>query len=216
MRGFPTCLAVVLLLSATPLAAGTEPCVADDTALCLNDDRFEVTVRWTAPQGTTDLGQAQGLTDDSGYFWFFDESNVELVVKLIDGRPVNGFFWFFTGSLTNVGLEISVRDVDTGVQRFYRTQVGDVRQFQDVRAFSDEPEQICGGIAGLPCPSDQFCENPPGTCLVSDQQGGCVPVPEECPLPVVMEECGCDGVTYSNDCFRRMAGVSKAHDGACD
>lgn len=214
MRTSPILLELILLLLAAPLAAGTEPCVAGDATLCLNDDRFEVTVRWRAPQGTNGAGQAQELTDDSGYFWFFDPSNAELVVKLIDGRPVNGFFWFFTGSLTNVRMDIFVRDVVTGAERVYRTGQGEIRQFQDVRAFSDEPEQVCGGIAGLTCPSDEFCEKPPDTCLVSDQQGVCEPVPETCETaqnPV----CGCDGVTYSNDCFRRMAEVSKAHDGPC-
>lgn len=215
---FPILLSVLAVLTlATPLAAGTDsaPCVADDTTLCLNDDRFEVTVRWTAPQGTGDLGQARELTEDSGYFWFFDENNVELIVKLLDGRPVNGFFWFFTGSLTNVQMQIFVRDVMTGAERVYRTEQGEVRQFQDVRAFSDDSGQICGGIAGLVCPSGEFCQNPPGTCLVSDQQGTCELVPEVCTLQLA-PVCGCDGMTYDNDCFRSAARVSKAHDGPCD
>ena len=28
-----------------------------------------------------------------GYFWFFDPANVELAVKVLDGRPINGKFW---------------------------------------------------------------------------------------------------------------------------
>jgi hypothetical protein len=38
----------------------------------------------------------------SGYIWFFDPENVELVVKALDGRPINGKFWFFHGALSNV------------------------------------------------------------------------------------------------------------------
>ena len=76
-------------------------------------------------------------------------------------------------------------------------------------------QQVCGGLAGIPCPNpDDFCELPDGQCQSADLQGVCVPVPEVCPL-VFDPVCGCDGVTYSNDCFRRMAQVAKDHDGPC-
>ena len=44
--------------------------------------------------------------------------------------------------------------------------------------------------------------------------GSCVPIPETCPRlfdPV----CGCDGITYVNDCERIRAQVQKDHDGPC-
>ena len=54
------------------------------------------------------------ITADTGYFWFFDDANVELVVKVLDGRSVNGHFWVFFGALSDVGYSITVTDTATG------------------------------------------------------------------------------------------------------
>ena len=76
-----------------------------------------------------------------------------------------------------------------------------------------EPTQ-CGGIAGIPCDDSEVCELPAGECESADLFGQCVPRPEVCP-EIFAPVCGCDGVTYNNDCIRLSAGVTKAHDGEC-
>jgi hypothetical protein len=72
----------------------------------------------------------------------------------------------------------------------------------------------CGGIAGVPCPGGQVCELPPGECQSADLQGTCVDQQDTCPA-VWDPVCGCDGVTYGNDCERLRAGIQKSHAGEC-
>jgi len=72
----------------------------------------------------------------------------------------------------------------------------------------------CGGIAGLPCDSGEVCDPVPGQCKGFDLSGTCVAASKSC-LAVYQPVCGCDGLTYSNDCYRIMARVGKMHDGGC-
>ncbi|HKY90639.1 MAG TPA: Kazal-type serine protease inhibitor family protein [Nevskiaceae bacterium] len=75
--------------------------------------------------------------------------------------------------------------------------------------------QVCGGEDGIACPAGQFCDlAPAGSCATPGATGTCRTPPEVCPefaFPV----CGCDGVTYVNDCYRQGAGVPLDHEGAC-
>jgi len=125
----------------------TSPCnTTDPDVLCLGDgDRFEVIADWSTTQGTAGAGVSQGLTDDTGYFWFFDLDNVELVIKVLDacGLPdnINGdHFWVFAGGLTNVEVQLRVRDTDTGLARLYSNpQRTPFQPIQDTVAFSTCP-----------------------------------------------------------------------------
>jgi hypothetical protein len=94
-----------------------------NTTLLLRDGRFKVDVNWLAPTGSSGQGAAVPLTSDSGYFWFFEDTNVELLVKIHDGCGVNGHFWFFYGALTDVEYTITVTDTQTSaVKTYYGTQ----------------------------------------------------------------------------------------------
>jgi Bacterial pre-peptidase C-terminal domain len=105
------------------------------TALCLTTGRFNVSVTWLTTDGRSGSGNAVALTDDTGYFWFFDSANVELVVKVLDARPVNGHFWVFYGALSNVQYTISVTDSTNGATRNYANPQNTLSSFADTSAF---------------------------------------------------------------------------------
>ncbi len=105
-----------------PLATTTGNCTPSATKLCLNQGRFEVTIDWTTATGSSGSGQAVPLTSDSGYFWFFDDANVELVIKVLDACSYNGRFWVFAGGLTDVATHLTVRDTANPGVVFERTK----------------------------------------------------------------------------------------------
>ncbi len=120
-------------------AQSYDKCVADKTTLCLSDGRFQVRTLWSS-QGGAGQGQAVALTGDTGYFWFFDKNNVEMVIKVLNACSINNAFWVFAGGLTDVRVEMSVIDTETGVPRGYQNPLNTPFQpIQDTRAFSTCP-----------------------------------------------------------------------------
>jgi hypothetical protein len=143
----------VFLLGAVATLA--QPCASSSTALCLSANRFELTVAWKDFQGNTGTGQAVSLTPDTGYFWFFSASNVELIVKVLDARALNGKFWVFFGALSNVQYDLTVRDSATGGTKTYHNPSGQFASVGDTSAFdggsgataSRETVTIAGSLA---------------------------------------------------------------------
>ncbi|MCG5052278.1 MAG: hypothetical protein KA712_04895 [Myxococcales bacterium] len=85
----------------------------------------------------------------------------------------------------------------------------------DLPTFVGENE-ICGSVSGVfqVCADNLFCEFPNATCPGPKANGRCRRAPSTC-LPVDAPVCGCDGMTYGNDCERRRARTSLATPGAC-
>ncbi|HYU31265.1 MAG TPA: ELWxxDGT repeat protein [Thermoanaerobaculia bacterium] len=116
-------------------AAATGSCAPNSTRLCLRGSRFAVEIAWKDFSGNQGTGKAVELTNDTGWFWFFDPANVEVVLKVLDGTPVNGHHWVFYGALSNVEYTVTVTDTETGEIKIYRNPRGRLASVADTGAF---------------------------------------------------------------------------------
>ncbi|HYL06057.1 MAG TPA: ELWxxDGT repeat protein, partial [Thermoanaerobaculia bacterium] len=165
-------------LWALPLG-GAGGCLPSATALCLNGGRYKVEAFWRDFQGNSGAGMAAPLTGDTGTFWFFSPDNVEVIVKVLDGRALNGHFWVFYGALSNVEYALTITDTATGLVRRYFNPLGQLASVGDTTAFgpmgtssvgkppaSGPPRKLtgAGGRAG-PAPAAGCQVNPRQLCL---------------------------------------------------
>ncbi len=115
--------------------AASGSCVPSDLRLCLQQERFAVEATWRDFQGNSGVGTAVPLSSDTGYFWFFNNANVEAVIKVLDGRPVNDKFWVYYGALSNVEYTLTVTDTWTGAVKQYLNPSGRFASVGDNNAF---------------------------------------------------------------------------------
>ena len=87
----------------------------------------------------------------------------------------------------------------------------------------------CGGPEAIPCPGGPFCELVGQLLSEYDYStvvdhcayasgggyGQCVEQPTDCSAEAPEPVCGCNGVTYDNDCSHRAAGVLLNAVGSC-
>lgn len=113
-------------------------------SLRLNDGRFLVAMSWATAPGVAGRGHGLALTGDTGYAWFFQEANVEVLLKVLDGCGVTGHFWMFAAGLTNVRTDITVGDLETGAVKIYHNPPG--QPFQPIQDTGALP---CGAGTSL-------------------------------------------------------------------
>jgi choice-of-anchor B domain-containing protein len=127
---------LLALVLAAPASA--DHCDPAEGHLCLHDGRFELTLDWRTSDGATSgKGLAVPLSTNSGWFWFFGPANVEAMVKVLDGRAINGNWWVFAGALSDLELELAISDLTTGELRVYRSEAGTPAALRDLEAFAD-------------------------------------------------------------------------------
>jgi hypothetical protein len=151
-RTFVGLIAATLFLGAARLRAA---CATSENRLCMNGDRFSVEVSWRDFRDRTGVGHAVPITSDTGYFWFFSPANVELVVKVLDARSVNGKYWVFFGALSNVEYTLTVTDTTNGKVKTYVNPSGQFASVGDTKAFDPAeagPASVSERVAGSAAP----------------------------------------------------------------
>jgi len=93
--------------------------------------------------GATGKGRPVRLSEESGYFWFFDPEISEVTIKILDGREISSHYWIFLASMTDVDVTVTVRqlmgsfcqDQGTCPTLIYHLPPGAVEGIADLQAF---------------------------------------------------------------------------------
>ncbi len=154
------------------------PCEGDGYTLCLAGGRFAVRAFWRNREGVEDLAARIPLSSDTGGFYFFDPTNFELLVKVLDGCAINQRFWVFAAGLTDVEVDVLVTDTWTGKVRTYHNGQGlAFAPVQDLEAFGGcsatappgftAPPAAAPEPAGAPA-SSALCTSAPDVLCLGD------------------------------------------------
>ena len=110
-------------------------CTETGEKMCLGaGNRFRVRALWSRSRPAPAIygrGRQIEITPDTGYFWFFRETNVEVLVKVLDGCAVNGHYWVFAAGLTDLDVILDVYDTQNQESEIYHSEEG--RPFQPIQ-----------------------------------------------------------------------------------
>jgi hypothetical protein len=119
-----------------------QACGNTENDLCLAAGRFRVHGSFNVPsQGRSGPMHAVPVTDESGLFWFFEPSNLEVFLKVLNACGLSSHaYWVFASGLTNVEVTIIVDDTVSGQQQTYFNPSGTAfAPVQDTSAFATCP-----------------------------------------------------------------------------
>jgi hypothetical protein len=123
------------------------PCVPSAVTLCIDDQpqdqRFQVRSRYASVQGGGVSGFGNAISaaslqvDRGGLFWFFEASNPEALVKVLNGCSTNQKYWVFISAGTNVAVDVTVGDTRSGnLALYHNPDLSGFPSIQDVDAFT--------------------------------------------------------------------------------
>jgi hypothetical protein len=98
-------------------------CSPTSSDLCVahsGDHEFDITVHYFTTQGGGAEADAHAIdltcagVTQGGNFAFFQDTNPEVIVKVLNACAINNTYWVFISAATNVGFTVVVRDTVTG------------------------------------------------------------------------------------------------------
>ncbi|HXO42705.1 MAG TPA: hypothetical protein VN999_14730 [Thermoanaerobaculia bacterium] len=117
-------------------------CAGDAAHACLQQGRYRIGLTWQDASGRTGVGSpvSGAVSPDSAVLWFFDPSNWEMLVKVIDGCGLNQRVWVFAAATTDVAYTLTVTDTITGNFKTYQNPAGQAAAaITDTDAFASCP-----------------------------------------------------------------------------
>lgn len=109
----------------------------DRTQQTCHFDRFAVRILNISNHPGNGVGTPVRFgSSDSAIFWFYNDRNFEVMLKVLNGCNINGFYWVFIGALTNQAYTVQVGDAQTQQVNSYSNPLGNrAAAVADTRAF---------------------------------------------------------------------------------
>jgi len=132
-----------------PAAQAQGGCISARNTACYIEDRFSAEVSWRDSDSnlysagridSSGLGTVLPINDEINAFQLGDENAaVDVIVRVIDGRRINGNYWVFVGATTSVEMTLTVTDTQTGTTQEYFNPLGNpAAVVTDSLAFPDK------------------------------------------------------------------------------
>ncbi|HKR63809.1 MAG TPA: trypsin-like peptidase domain-containing protein [Thermoanaerobaculia bacterium] len=131
-------------IDATPSAT----CTPNATTACMLNNRFKVTVRYRGgfdnnpADSNANVKSVTGFANPSfetAFFYFNSESNIEMMVKILDQGNTNGqgqpTIAVLFGSATPLRVELTIQDMQKGATKTYQSAFGAMQGTTDFTAF---------------------------------------------------------------------------------
>lgn len=111
----------------------------DHEELLFQEERFRVRAEWKSLDANGVARAVPDSSEQSGNLYFFDPTNWEILVKVLDGCGVNGFYWLFASGATDLEWHMVATDTRTDAEKTLDNVQGErAPAFTDIQAFPCE------------------------------------------------------------------------------